>query len=200
MTDKLYYSGPRRRITGPRIPTVTKTVKLPVPINDWLRNYCFMREQSQQDVILQAIEQYLAAQERHVDNFDKIIEAAKIMRRYDRGEEAFEHVLGQMNHTEMQLVTFAGKMLEGKCYCVSTDNLKSAMLERYRALAKHLGAGEEAKPNDAFIGVPGLTYTLFKPPGAIPMRRKPVRHVPLQSAHQDYLAARERNRCETPQR
>jgi hypothetical protein len=94
MTNKLYYSGPRRRITGPRVPTVSKTVKLPDQLNEQLRNYCFTRNLAQQDVILQAIEKFLDE--------------------------------------------------------------------------------------------------------AIPMsRRKPARHVPLQSAHQDYLAARERNRRTT---
>jgi hypothetical protein len=81
------------------------------------------------------------------------------------------------------LVTFASKMLEGKCYCVSTDNLKSVMLERYRALAKHLGASEDAKPNGAFIGVPGLTYTLFTPPRATTnnIRALITTYLPLKS-------------------
>jgi hypothetical protein len=92
------------------VPTVTKTVKLPDPLNERLRNYCFTRNLTQQDVFLQAIENYL--------------------------EEA---------------------------------------------------AGAEA-PAEASLADDDTVIPMFL------RRRKAVRHVPLQSAHQDYLAARERNR------
>jgi RNA polymerase sigma factor (sigma-70 family) len=58
VTDKLHYSGPRRRPTI-RVATVQKTVKLPDPVNDKLRQYCFTQRISQQDAMILAVERYL---------------------------------------------------------------------------------------------------------------------------------------------
>jgi hypothetical protein len=42
-----------------RVATVAKTVKLPEPLDNQLRRFCFEQRQSQQDIILAAIEFYL---------------------------------------------------------------------------------------------------------------------------------------------
>jgi hypothetical protein len=99
-----------------------------------------------------------------VINNEKIVELATLMHKVDQlgeGDEAdaFQRELDQINSADTALVIFAGKMLEGKPYSITSDDPEGENMTRHRALAQHLGATEELFTQGAV-----MTQIIFRPP------------------------------------
>jgi hypothetical protein len=75
-----------------------------------------------------------------MSNTAKIIEVAALVREVDNGAppDRLEYELARLSPQELMLVTFAGKMMEGKQYRVCSDNPET--IRRCLAVAKEMGA------------------------------------------------------------
>jgi hypothetical protein len=95
----------------------------------------------------------------------EIVRVATLMHKVDQGasaedEAAFTSALANLDKWGVRLVTFAGKILEGKRYQITSDNPET--FSRYRALAQHLGA-TVVDGGDSVLFEDSVTLT-FAPP------------------------------------
>jgi hypothetical protein len=89
----------------------------------------------------------------------KIVRVASLMHEVDSGADAaeFERELAELSQTDKQMVIFAGKVLEGKPYQVTSDGAE--FIARYREMALHLAATIREIEEDG-----GITRVVFAPP------------------------------------
>jgi hypothetical protein len=99
---------------------------------------------------------------------EKIIELAALERRVDQHELAddirqFEMELARLAPTDLMMLRFASKLMNGKPYRVTSDNPES--IRRHIALAQEIGATFDDSMDDPFLGPrPGMTSITFFPP------------------------------------
>jgi len=94
-------------------------------------------------------------------NDDTIVQLAALQLKIDRGNPStddvhkFEQGLAGLSGGDFMVMNLAVRLLEGKNYCVATDNADTA--KRCKLLADHMGASVQE------VRGSGLTKILFSP-------------------------------------